>query len=39
MTAARRTEILIGVGMVAQVFFLHSLPLKPFGLGGVEFEV
>jgi hypothetical protein len=34
MTAARRAEILIGVGMVAQVFFLHSLPLKPFGLGG-----
>jgi hypothetical protein len=31
MTAARRTEILIGVGMVAQVCFLHSLSLRFFG--------
>jgi hypothetical protein len=31
MTAARRTEILIGVGMVAQVCFLHSLPLRSLG--------
>jgi hypothetical protein len=38
MTAARRTEMLIGVGMVAQVFFLRPLPLKSLG-GGVEFEV
>jgi hypothetical protein len=42
MTAARRTEIFIGVGMAAQVNFFFSpfacLLLKTFGRRGVELE-
>lgn len=38
MTAARRAEILIGVGMVAQVFFPSFVAFEAFGRGA-EFEV
>lgn len=33
MTAARRAEMLIGVGMVAQVFFPSFVAFEAFGKG------